>query len=108
MACGISADEDDDGNAVVEKPKKRGQSVVDTVLEESPKRSKAAMKKAKEQATAIEGIEDDSELLEAYLELKSGDSEYAMLVWKFIAATVRTRMRALLTEHKEMQKAATA
>ena len=108
MACGISADEDDDGNAVSQQPKKRGQSVVDTVLEESPKQSAAAIKKAKEQATAIEGIEDDSELLEAYKELKSDDADYAMLVWKFIAAPVRTRMRALLAEHNEMQKAATA
>jgi len=100
MACGIAADEDDDGNAVSQQPKKRGQSVVDTVLEESPKQSAAAIKKAKEQATAIEGIEDDSELLEAYKELKSGDGDYAMLVWKFIGSAQRRRMRDLLDQEE--------
>ncbi len=36
MACGISADEDDDGNAAAKAPpKKRGQSVIETVMQES-------------------------------------------------------------------------
>lgn len=106
MACGISADEDDDGNAVSAKPKKRGQSVVDTVIEQQG--LTGDQKKMRQHAAAIEAITDDSELLEAYIELKDGDADYATMLWKFIAAPVRKRMRALLAEHNEMQKAATA
>jgi len=106
MSCGISADEDDDGNAVSAKPKKRGQSVVDTVIEQEG--LTGDQKKIRQHAAAIEAITNDSELLEAYIELKDGDADYATMLWKFIAAPVRKRMRALLAEHNEMQKAATA
>ena len=106
MSCGISADEDDDGNAVSPKPKKRGQSVVDTVIEQQG--LTGDQKKIRQHAAAIEAITNDSELLEAYIELKDGDADYATMLWKFIAAPVRKRMRALLAEHNEMQKAATA
>ena len=105
-ACGIGADEDDDGNAVSPKPKKRGQSVVDTVIEQQG--LTGDQQKMRQHAAAIEAITDDSELLEAYIELKDGYADYATMLWKFIAAPVRKRMRALLAEHNEMQKAATA
>ena len=105
-ACGIGADEDDDGNAVSSKPKPRGQSVVKTVIEQEGLTGDE--KKMRQHAAAIEAITDDSELLEAYIELQEGDKEYLIMLWNFIAAPVRKRMRSLLHEHEEMKKAATA
>ena len=106
MACGISADEDDDGNAVSSKPKPRGQSVVDTVTEQEG--LSGDQKKMRQHGAAVAALTDDSELLEAYLELLDGDKDYLTMLWKFIPAPVRKRMRALLHEQKEIQKAATA
>ena len=105
-ACGIAADQDDDGNAVSAKPKPRGQSVVKTVIEQEGLIGDE--KKMRQHAAAIAAITDDSELLEAYLELQEGNKEYLIMLWDFIAAPVRKRMRVLLHEHEEQQKAATA
>ena len=65
-------------------------------------------KKMRQHGAAVAALTDDSELLEAYLELLDGDKDYLTMLWKFIPAPVRKRMRALLHEQKEMQKAATA
>ena len=105
-ACGIGADEDDDGNAVSAKPKKTGQSVTKTVIEQEG--LTGDQKKLRDHALAIEAITDDSELLEAYQELKDGNKDYAVLLWDYIASGVRTKMKRLHREHEEAKQAATA
>ena len=109
MSCGISADEDDDGNAVVSPPKKKAQSVANTVIEqEGLKTTPQEQKKLKQHGEAIMAITDDSELLEAYLELLDDDKDYLVKLWAYIPAPVRQKMRKLLHEHEEAKQAATA
>ena len=109
MACGIAADEDDDGNAVVSPPKKKAQSVANTVIEqEGLKTTPQEQKKLKQHGEAIMALTDDSELLEAYLELLDDDKDYLVKLWAYIPAPVRQKMRKLLHEHEEAKQAVAA
>jgi hypothetical protein len=101
MACGISADEDDDGNAAAKAPpKKRGQSVIETVMQESGIQVDQA--KRDQYATALVNCvqqEDEAGINELIEELNA-DSDMKISVWRDLPSKVRTSITKMRGEKK--------
>ncbi len=99
MACGISADEDDDGNAASKAPpKKRGQSVIETVMQESGIQVDQA--KRDQYATALVNCvqqADEAGINELIEELNT-DSDMKIAVWRELPSGVRTSITKMRGE----------
>jgi hypothetical protein len=99
MACGISADEDDDGNAAAKAPpKKRGQSVIETVMQESGIQVDQA--KRDQYATALVNCvqqADEAGINELIEELNT-DSDMKIAVWRELPSGVRTSITKMRGE----------
>ena len=78
------------------------------IEQEGLKTTPQEQKKLKQHGEAIMALTDDSELLEAYLELLDDDKDYLVKLWAYIAAPVRQKMRKLLHEHEEAKQAVVA
>jgi len=101
MACGISADQDDDGNAAAEAPpKKRGQSVIETVMQESGIQVDQA--KRDEYATAlVNSVEQADEAgINELIEELNADSDMKIAVWRELPSKVRTSITKMRGEKK--------
>ena len=99
MACGIAADEDDDGNAAAKAPpKKRGQSVIETVMQESGIQVDQA--KRDQYATALVNCvqqADEAGINELIEELNT-DSDMKIAVWRELPSGVRTSITKMRGE----------
>jgi hypothetical protein len=101
MACGISADEDDDGNAAAKAPpKKRGQSVLRTVIEEEGIQVDNA--KRDQYATALVNCvqqADEAGINELIEELNT-DNDMKIAVWNELPSGVKTSITKMRGEKK--------
>jgi len=101
MACGISADEDDDGNAAAKAPpKKRGQSVLRTVIEEEG--IKVDNSKRDQYATALVNCvqqADEAGINELIEELNT-DNDMKIAVWNELPSGVKTSITKMRGEKK--------
>ena len=101
MACGISADEDDDGNAAAKAPpKKRGQSVIKTVIQESGIQVDQA--KRDQYATALVNCvqqADEAGINELIEELNT-DHDMKIAVWNELPSGVKTSITKMRGEKK--------
>lgn len=99
MACGISADEDDDGNAAAKAPpKKRGQSVLRTVIEEEGIQVDNA--KRDQYATALVNCvqqADEAGINELIEELNT-DHDMKIAVWNELPSGVKTSITKMRGE----------
>ena len=101
MALGVSAESDDDGNAASKAPpKKRGQSVLRTVIEEEGIQVDHA--KRDQYATALVNSvqqEDEAGMNELIEELNT-DSDMKIAVWNELPSGVRTSITKMRGEKK--------
>ena len=94
LACGIAADEDDDGNAATKSPPKRKpQSVTKTVLEEEGIKVDQGKRDAYI-SQLIEATSDNDEpaMKELLDELRS-DSDMKLAVWAELPSNIRSAIR---------------
>ncbi len=101
MALGVSAESDDDGNAASKAPpKKRGQSVLRTVMEEEGIQVDNA--KRDQYATALVNSvqqEDEAGMNELIEELNT-DNDMKLAVWNELPSGVRTSITKMRGEKK--------
>jgi hypothetical protein len=101
MALGVSAESDDDGNAASNAPpKKRGQSVIQTVIDENG--MKADNAKRDQYATALVNSvqqEDEAGINELIEELNT-DHDMKIAVWNELPSGVRTSITKMRGEKK--------
>lgn len=101
MALGVSAESDDDGNAASKAPpKKRGQSVLRTVIEEEGIQVDHA--KRDQYATALVNSvqqEDEAGMNELIEELNT-DNDMKLAVWNELPSGVRTSITKMRGEKK--------
>ena len=101
MACGISADEDDDGNAAAKAPpKKRGQSVIKTVIQESGIQVDNA--KRDQYATALVNCvqQADEPGINELIEELNTDHDMKIAVWNELPSGVKTSITKMRGEKK--------
>ena len=98
MACGIGADEDDDGNNAVKSPPRQAQSVAKTVIEES--NIKVDEDLASDYTSGIIAAlhsEDEHGLFEILDEM---DNDMKTVVWDRLDSKARTHIRKLTDARK--------
>ena len=103
MACGISADEDDDGNAAANAAPKRGQSVTKTVIAEN--RMSVDEHKRREYVVSLikmHNDEDDAGINQLIEELNQYQDDDAMktCVWDDLPSRVKTYITKMRGEKK--------
>ena len=103
MACGIAADEDDDGNAAANAAPKRGQSVTKTVIAEN--RMSVDEHKRREYVVSLikmHNDEDDAGINQLIEELNQYQDDDAMktCVWDDLPSRVKTYITKMRGEKK--------
>lgn len=96
LACGIAADEDDDGNgAAANPPQRKGQSVVRTVIEQEG----IAVDETKRDAYVTQLLskvtDDDAAGVQELVDELTKDSEMKISVWAELPSNVRSFIKKL-------------